>query len=71
MNPLASGSARTRLFVSLALIAGVHLMLLKFGNTEATPGRLAMSFVISTTMILLSQYLRARFLGPGRRGAQQ
>lgn len=62
MNPLASGDPRTRLALSLLLIVAVHIVLFFNGNESATPAKLLMSFVLSSTAITVSHLLRTRLM---------
>lgn len=60
----ASLSNNRRLAVSILLVACVHVSLFFFGNENATPPMILGSFVLSTTMLVISQRVRAKLTAP-------
>jgi len=49
-----------RLVLSVALLALVHVGLLRYGSEDATPGALLTSFAIAVSLLLVAQRLRLR-----------
>jgi hypothetical protein len=47
-------SPRRRLALAIGLIGLVHVLLLFVGNEDATPGKLAGSFAVSTALLVVS-----------------
>ncbi len=61
----ASLSDGKRTVVAVALLALVHLFLLKNGSENATPQNLALSFALSTALLITAQLLRRRLQHQG------
>ena len=58
------GSEKRRLAVSIFLVGCVHVSLVFFGNENATPPKILASFALSTTLLMVSQRVRAKLLAP-------
>lgn len=59
-----AGSDKRRLAISILLVACVHVSLVFFGNENATPPMVLASFALSTTMLVISQRVRAKLSAP-------
>jgi membrane protein implicated in regulation of membrane protease activity len=63
MTPLSSSHERNRLAAGILLLGAVHIALfLRGGNDQATPVKLALSFVATVAVLWLAQRARRRVL---------
>jgi hypothetical protein len=60
-----------RIVMLVAMMALVHLMLLRFGNEDATPLRLLGSFLLTSTLVVVAQRLRRLVISNDATGAQK
>jgi hypothetical protein len=61
LSPWLTTTERGRLAAGLLILGALHLWLfVRGGNENATPARLLLSFVLSTTTLVLSQAVRRR-----------
>lgn len=61
---LSARDPKQRLLLKLFLIVLVHVALIFLGNENATPAKLLGSFVLSSTLIIISDRVRAKIAAP-------